>query len=231
MADAVTINITQGIAVLAIDDGKANALSSAVISSLQAGLDRAESEARAVLLAGRPGRLCGGFDLSVMRSGDDALRALVGEGAELLMRLFSFPRPVVVACTGHAVAAGALLLLAGDLRIGVLGDFKIGLNEVSIGMPLPLFATELARHRLTQRHQIRATLLSELFNPPGAVEAGYLDQVVEPDTLLDHAMRETQRLSQLSDPAFRQTRERLLGSTVNEIRRTLAQDLEGISLP
>ncbi len=230
MTDAVRFEISQGVATLSVDDGKANALSHVLIESLSAGLDRAEREANSVLIVGRPGRLCGGFDLAVMQSGDEGLRELVAAGAELLMRIFSFPRPVVVACTGHAVAAGALILLAADLRIGVKGGFKIGLNEISIGMPLPLFATELASRRLSNKHLIRATLLSELYDPAGAVEAGYLDRIVEPDFLLDQAMSAAQLLANCVDPAFRQTRDRLRGQAVAEILRTLADDLKDISL-
>jgi len=230
MTDAVTVNISQGVATLTIDDGKANALSHEIISALETGLDQAVREAAAVLIVGRPGRLCAGFDLSVMQSGDAALRDLVAAGAGLLLRLFSFPRPVVVACTGHAVAAGALILLASDLRLGVRGDFRIGLNEVSIGMPLPLFATELARHRLAPNHIVRATLLAELYDPAGAVAAGFLDLLTDPETLLEQAMSEAKRLSRLPEQAFCRTRNRLRTATVDEIRRTLAADLADVSL-
>src|SRR5579862_730602 len=150
-AATVHYELCDGIAVITMDDGKANALSPAVIQALHTSLDRAEREAAAVLLTGRARRLSGGFDLSVMTSSVDAMRALVTAGADLLLRVYLFPRPVVVACNGHALAMGALLLLAADYRVGAAGDFKIGLNEVSIQMPLPLFGMELARARLSKR--------------------------------------------------------------------------------
>src|SRR5262245_23859536 len=119
------VRLDDGVAVLQLDDGKANALSPAMIAAIEAALDRAEKEARAVLLLGRDGRFCAGFDLSVMRSGVEPMRALVTAGADLLMHLALHPLPIVVGCTGHALAAGALLLLAADARTGARGEFKI----------------------------------------------------------------------------------------------------------
>src|SRR3954447_25850634 len=129
-----------GVAVITIDDGKANAYSHEVLSSVHDARDQAEKDATAVLLAGRPGRFSAGFDLSVMTSGVDPMRNLVTAGAELLLRVFTFPMPVVMACTGHALAAGGLMLLVGDRRIGAEGPFKIGLKEGALRMPLPIFA-------------------------------------------------------------------------------------------
>src|SRR5690606_35275794 len=112
-----------------------------------AALDRAEREAKAVVVLGRPGRFSAGFDLKVMMSSPDAARALVLEGGALLLRVLELPLPVVTASTGHAIAGGLLLLATGDVRLGAGGDFKLGLNEVANGMPVPIFAHELARMR------------------------------------------------------------------------------------
>ena len=130
VAGTVRYELRDTVAVITMDDGKANALSPAVIEMLHACLDRAEREAAAVLLTGRDRRVSGGFDLKVMTSSLENMRTLVTAGAELLLRLYLFPRPVVVACNGHALAMGALLLLVADARIGAAGDFKIGLNEI-----------------------------------------------------------------------------------------------------
>ncbi len=134
MADLVQYDLREGVARLSLDDGKANAISHAMLDAVNGALDRAEKEAGAVLIAGRPGRFSAGFDLSVMRSGGAAVGELVGGGARLALRLYEFPSPVVAACTGHALAMGAILLLASDTRLGARGDFKLGLNEVAIGM-------------------------------------------------------------------------------------------------
>src|SRR5262249_30857036 len=135
-------------AVLTMDDGKANALSEQMLAELNQALTRAESEATAVVVAGRPNRFCAGFDLKIMMSGPAAAKAVVRSGAGLLMRVYGCPLPIVAACTGHALAGGALVLLTADHRVGAAGAFRIGLNEVSIGIPVPTLAMELARDRL-----------------------------------------------------------------------------------
>jgi len=226
MSEQVTYALVGAVAHIAIDDGKANALSHAVLLALNEGLDRAEHEAKAVVLSGRPGRFCAGFDLSVMTAGPDAVRALVREGGLLMMRLYEFPCPVVVACSGHALAAGAIMLMAADVRIGVQGAFKIGLNEVSIGMPVPIFAAELARDRLSRRHLTAATALATIYDPDGAVDAGYLDTVVEPSTLLNEAIGRADTLaSTLNLRAFRATRTTMRATVAAHVRTSLNDDI------
>ena len=191
--DKVRYELRDGVAVVTMDDGKVNALSHEVIDALHACLERAEHEAHAVLLTGREKRLSAGFDLTVMVSSPEATRNLVTAGAELMLRLYTFPRPVVVACTGHALAAGAILLLVADTRVGAEGEFKIGLNEVAIQMTLPSFAMELARDRLSKRHFSAAVTQARIFDPVSAKDAGYLDVTAKPavlfETALDYARR------------------------------------------
>lgn len=215
-----------GVVHVRLDDGKANAVSPDVIAALHGALDRAESDGRAVLLVGRPGRFSAGFDLSIMQQGADQARALVRSGAELALRIYEFPRPVVMACTGHALAMGVITLLAGDVRIGADGDFKLGLNEVSIGMPVPAFATELARDRLSPRHFTRAVSHAEIYSPADAVEAGYLDEVVAPDDLVTVATERARYLADRVKPAaFGLTRTNARSATVRLIRESLDADL------
>lgn len=230
MTEILSYQLEKNIAFITMDDGKVNALSFAMLEKLEKALDRAAQEAGALCIAGRPGRLSGGFDLSVMTSGAEGLRKLVGRGAELLLRIWEFPRPVIIACTGHAMAAGALMLLAADYRIGVDGPFRIGLNEVSIGMPIPIIGVELARERLTPRYLQRATLLAEVFNPQGALEAGYLDEVLPPESLEGRLMEKAAQLTELKDPAFGITRGHLRREKLEYIRQTLEADLANLSL-
>jgi len=228
-SSAVRYQLHDGVAVVTMDDGKANALSHAVIDQLEECLARAEREAQAALLVGRERRLSGGFDLATMTAGPEAARKLVTAGAELMLRLYSFPRPVVVACTGHALAAGAILLLSADARIGAEGDFKIGLNEVSIQLTLPVFAMELARARLSKRHFTAATTQARIYDPRTAVDAGYLDRIVKPEGLLETALEEARRLGALPDPAFRATKQRERAATVKLIRDTLEADMASLT--
>ncbi len=213
------------VAVIAMDDGKANALSVQMIDELLAALERAEREASAVLLTGRPEKFCAGFDLKVMMSGPANAIALLSRGAELLLRLFEFPLPVVMAVTGHAMAGGILVVCTGDVRIGAEGDFKLGLNEVAIGMPVPLLAMELARARLLPTELTRATLLAQIYKPHEAKAAGYLDQVVAPEALAATALAEAKRLAALPRAAYTGTKQRLRADVARFIRDGHAADV------
>jgi enoyl-CoA hydratase len=227
--EIVRFELRDNVAIAHVDDGKANALSHDVVAALGAHLDRAEKEAAGVLICGRPGMLSGGFDLAVMRGGPEGVYGLVKAGAELFLRFLDFPLPIVIGASGHAIAAGCILLLAADARIGAAGKFKIGLNEVGAGMTLPVFAIELARRRLSKRHFVRATTQAELYAPEVAVDAGYLDRVTSPEDLFDAALAEASRLAALPQPAFGATKRGVHGAFAANLRETLAADLKRLT--
>lgn len=180
MADNLSFEVVDDVALITLDDGKANALGFEMFALLDDALDQAVSQAQATVLLGRPGVLSGGFDLNVIRSGDPVeIEKLVRCGVRMLMKLFGHEQPLVVGTAGHAVALGAFLLLSADYRIGVDGNFKIGLNETAIGLTLPAFGVELARARLSPLYLSRSAIVAELFEPKKAIEAGFLDQVVD----------------------------------------------------
>jgi len=228
MSDPVTVTIEEGIVVVRVDDGRANALTHSVLEALDAALDRAEAEGLAVVMSGRDGRFCAGFDLTVMMAGARERRVLVEKGARVFLRMAEFGRPIVVACTGHALAAGAVWLTCVDWRIGADIDAKIGLNEVAIGMPLPIFAVEMARERLSKRHFLAATAHARIFSPRDAVDAGYLDEVAPPALLHAAAMAKATALGALKDPAFRLTKRLAVRATLRHIRDTLEEDMDRV---
>jgi enoyl-CoA hydratase len=221
MSDAVTTTIDDGVAVVRLDDGKANALSMDVISQLHEALDTASKEATAVCISGNAKALCAGFDLSVMRGGIEGMVELVRSGGEMLMRLYGHPQPTVAAVTGHALAAGALLALACDTRISGDAPSKIGLNEVAIGMTLPDFAVALAQDRLSKRYLTRATIQAEVFSPEGALAAGYVDMIVAAEQCERTAIDEARRLGQLDASAYAGTKLAIRQVTIDRIMPTL----------
>jgi enoyl-CoA hydratase len=219
MSEILTYQCASGVVTMTLDDGKANAFGIEMIAALNAGLDRALKDAKVVVITGRPGVLCGGFDLKVIRGDDEVKKdAMRNAGLEAMLKLYAHPQPVIFACTGHAVAAGALLLLTGDHRIGVKGASKIGLNEVAIGLTLPVFGLELARDRLDPRALTAATLGAEIYDTDGAVAAGYLDQAVNADALATTAQGVAERMSKLDTIAFASTKLRLRLGTIARIR-------------
>jgi enoyl-CoA hydratase len=226
---AVEYAVKDGVGVLRLDDGKANALAPSVLDELHAGLDRALAETTgAIVLLGRAGRFSAGFDLSVMRQGPKAVVGMVGRGAELALRIYDCPVPVVIGATGHALAMGAVLLLAADERIGAEGDFKIGLNEVAIKMTLPEFAIVLAEERLSRRHLQRAINQAEIYSPRDAVDAGYLDRVVAPERVESEAISRAQILAGMLDPkAHRETKRALRRVALGRLRAAVAEMQSG----
>ena len=215
-------------AVLTMDDGKANALSEVMITSLLDALTRAEKEASAVVLTGRADRFCAGFDLKVMTAGPEGVRKLFLHGAELLVRLCGLPLPLIIGCTGHALAGGAQVLLTGDVRIGAVGPYRIGLNETTIGMPLPILGVEFARARLAPTELSRATLGAQIYTPEDAVKAGYLDEARPPAEVRGRAMAEAERLGALSRQAYAATKQRLRGAMLTHVQSTLESDMTAL---
>jgi enoyl-CoA hydratase len=221
MTDRVAYDLgDDGVALVTMDDGKVNAMSRAMIGDVAAAFDKAEADGAAVLLTGRPGVLSGGFDLTTLRGGDatEAL-AMVREGFELVERVAAFPRPVVIASPGHAVALGIFLLLGGDLRLGVSTAGRYCANEVAIGLSVPTSALALLRYRLTPAEADRAAITAAVFGPAEAVAAGILTEAVEPDALLATAReRAAAAVSGLDADGFRTTKLRARAGLLAEMR-------------
>jgi enoyl-CoA hydratase len=212
------------VATITMDDGKANALSPPMQAAIHGALDRADGDEAAVVLAGRPGRFSAGFDLQVMAAGGSGTVDMVVGGFELAARLLERQRPTVVACTGHAMAMGAFLLLSGDFRVGATGDFKIAANEVAIGMTLPFAPIELMRMRLQPSAVQRSAVLAEVFDPIGAATVGYLDRIVEPERVVPTAQGLAASYLQLDETAHRATKQRLRTAALDAIRAAIERD-------
>lgn len=205
---SVTVNQDGKVLVATMDDGKANALSTSLIGEVREVLDRAEADdgVRAVVIAGRAGRFSGGFDLGVIQGGGpEAAAEMVSAGGRLVAQAYGSGVPVVAACTGHAVAAGALLLLGCDHRVGPDADIKVGLNEVAIGLTLPDWALAIAGERLSRRHLQASAVNARLHDGRGAVDAGFLDQAVAPDQVIDTAVEQATALATLDPGAYAAT--------------------------
>ncbi|MBC9251295.1 MAG: crotonase/enoyl-CoA hydratase family protein [Pseudomonas sp.] len=206
MSDLISYQLEDGIATLTLNNGKVNAISPDVIAAFNAALDQAVQDRAVVIITGQPGILSGGYDLKVMTSGPQNAVALVTAGSTLARRMLSHPFPIIVACPGHAIAKGAFILLSADYRIGVEGPFNIGLNEVQIGMTMHHAGIELARDRLRKSAFHRSVINGEIFNPQGAVDAGFLDKVVAADELMATAVATAQQLKKINMTAHKNTK-------------------------
>ncbi len=219
MDSLVSYELTDGVAVITADDGKVNAISLAMQTALNQALDRAEADGAVVVLAGRPGRFSAGFDLQVLAAGGPESEAMVTGGWTLAARIVSFPMPVIAACTGHAIALGALMLCACDYRIGVTGNYKITANEVAIGIPMPEAAVALMRDKLHPSAVLRAAVLAEVFTPETAVTAGWLDRLVDAEELHGTVVEHARGLAATLNPAaHRATKLAMRQSTLDILR-------------
>ena len=224
MGQRVGYAVDGAVATIKMDDGKVNVLSSAMLGEINAALNRAEAEAAVVVLGGRTGVFSAGFDLPALRERGEAAESMLRAGFELAERLLSFPVPVVIACSGHAIAMGAFLVLSGDYRIGASGTYKITANEVAIGLTLPRAAVEICRQRLSPAHFNRATIIAEVFAPAQAVEAGFLDRVVDGAELDQAARSAASELAQLDVAAHSATKLRARKATLEAVHEAIELD-------
>lgn len=206
---SINLSVGDGIAHLNFDAGKANVLNSTSLAALEHALDQVKSE-KAVVLSGRPGMFSGGLDLKTLpQLPSEEFKATLRQFGQLCKKLLTYPRPVVCAITGHAIAGGTVILLCCDHRIGEAGDFKIGLSEVPIGMPLPTFVYRLAEHSVSKRHITEATLHGRLYPPDEAERIGYLQSVTEPGEAVHRAHQVAANLAALPNPAYIVTKKRI----------------------
>ncbi|MDB4974284.1 MAG: crotonase/enoyl-CoA hydratase family protein [Myxococcaceae bacterium] len=226
MSALVSYRLEGPIATLTLDDGKRNALSLAMLSELDAALDRAAADDALVILTGREGVLSAGFDLGVLKKGGADAFQMLHAGFALPEKILSHRRPVIVACTGHAIAMGVFIVLSADYRIGVAGPYKYAANEVAIGLTMPRVAIEVCRQRLTPAHFNRAVLLAEVYDPEGAREAGFLDRVVPAGELLDSAHELAAELLKLDAKAHAASKLRMRAELLAAIRAGSALDDE-----
>lgn len=237
----VTISLVDSVAVITMDDGKVNALGTSLIDALSGALDAVEADARSVVLAGRPGAFSAGIDLNTLQIGNPESVELIHKATDVCLRIAEFPRPIVAACTGHAVALGAGLLLCCDIRICAAGNFKIGFNEVSIGIPIPELILGLARERLSRRHLMMAVATAQIYTPTQAVEVGFLDRAGSSNPTRDGVQVASDLARYLDAEAFAATRQTICNRFADtimrhagglmEIRRTLLPDVSASSKP
>jgi enoyl-CoA hydratase len=223
----VRYELADSIATITLDDGKANVLSLERFAELNDALDRARADRAVVVFAGRPGVFSAGFDLAVLGAGGAKSNRLVRTGFELAERILAFPAPVVVACTGHAIAMGVFLVLAADYRLGALGEHKLGANEVALGITMPHFGVEICRQRLAPAHFHRAVALAEMYRPEEAVAAGFLDRVVPAAELAEAARALALRLTALDLDVHAASKRRARDASLRAIRDAIEADAAG----
>jgi enoyl-CoA hydratase len=201
-------------------------MSISMLEALHAAFDEAERDGTVVILTGRGKAFSAGFDLKVLANGSASeVYKMLKAGAELALRILSFPTPIVVACNGHAYPMGAFLILSADLRIAAEGSYQIGMNEVAIGLAVPGFGIEVARQRLTPAYFSRAVMTGEMFAPSEALTAGFFDRLVPASDLEAAADQAAEALTRINLPAHAATKLRARGQAIKTIRAIIDADI------
>jgi enoyl-CoA hydratase len=227
----IDYQLSDGVATIRLDDGKVNALSLDMQAAIGEAIDRAEADGAAIVLTGRPGMFSAGFDLRTIAAGGPDTAAMVIGGFRLAERMLSYPRPVVVGCTGHAIAMGTFLLLTGDYRIGPNdGSYKWVANEVAIGMTMPRTAIELLRMRLTPAACDKAIILSHQFGPADALASGYFDELVPADDVVASATAAARAALSLDSRAHAESKQRTRAPALAAVAQAIKEDEEDFDM-
>ncbi|MBE7661300.1 crotonase/enoyl-CoA hydratase family protein [Tenacibaculum finnmarkense genomovar finnmarkense] len=218
--------------IITLNNGKVNAISHEVIDSLNQLLDKAETQKKVVILTGQPGVFSAGYDLKSMTTSPESALKLVTKGSKLSHRMLSFPTPIIAACTGHAIAKGAFLLLSTDYRLGAEGNFKIGFNEVLIGMTMHNAGVQIAKGRLTPNYVNRSVNNAEMYSPKDAVTAGLLDKIVPENQVLPIAIKIAEMFAKLNLKAHHQTKLKVRKTALRSLKKAIKKDAEnGLNPP
>ena len=203
-----TLTQHDDVSIITLDDGKANVFSANMSNTINALLDEVPDDKGSLLFTGRPGLFSAGFDLKTISGGDSkAALEMTTAGFKLLSRIYSFPRPVIAASSGHAIALGAFLLCCADYRLGAAGNFIVQANETRNGMAIPTPILEISKSRILKNHWYRAILNAEAYPISDSIDAGYLDEVVDPEELMSKSLEVAKDLATLSHPHYKLTKD------------------------
>ena len=219
-----TIKKEDDISIITLDDGKANVFSPEMSNQLNACLDQVDTESGCLIITGREGMFSAGLDLKIIQSGDvDRIIEMSSNAFKLLARIFSFPRPVIAACSGHGIALGTFLICCCDYRIGIKGDYMLGANEMRTNMVIPTPILELIKFRVNDSHKYRAVLGAEMYNFNQAQEAGLIDDVVEIDNLMTAARDKAKDLATMGHPSYSMTKEVFIADPMAKINEAIKE--------
>jgi enoyl-CoA hydratase len=200
--------IIDGVTVLTMAHGKANALDLEFCDALAACFqDLRKDGTKAVVLTGQGKIFSAGVDLKRLSAGGaDYIRRFLPSLHRLYETAFFFPKPLVAAINGHAIAGGCVLACCGDRRIISQDAGRVGVTEILVGVPFPALAFEIVRFAVPPRYLPEFTLSGATYTTDEAVRRGWVDEVAQPAELMDDAISVARELSLLSPAAFAQTK-------------------------
>ena len=210
-----------GIEVVHLGRPPVNALDREFLEAIAAHFKKLADEGPpAVVLTAEGGAFSAGADLfRVLEDGEEYVDASVGALTSAFGALFEFPRPLVVAANGHALAGGAVILCAGDYRIMANGDGRVGVTELKVGVPYPIYALEIIRYAVAPQHLQELVYLARAYRPGDALAKGFVDEVVGPDALMERSLEIAKRLAAIPARSFEVMKKLLRAPTIDRIAR------------
>ncbi len=211
-----------GTAVLRLEHGKAHAIDIELATALRDQLDELEqaSEVRAAVLTGTGSIFSAGVDIvRLLRNGPDYVDEYVPILVDMIAKQFRFPKPLVAAINGHAIAGGCVLAAGCDYRMMARGTGTIGVPELKVGLPFPLVAIEVLRFATSEAHLQELVYRGKTYEVAEAYERGLVDEIVEPDALLEHATIVASQLGSEPSARFRITKRQLRRPTIDRMER------------
>ena len=222
-----TLKKEGNVSIITLDDGKANVFSPEMSQQIDECLDQVATEEGCLVITGKEGMFSGGLDLKIIQSGDiERIQEMSSKAFKLLARIFSFPRPVIAACSGHAVALGTFLLCCCDYRIGVKGEFMLGANEMRTNMVIPTPILELIKFRVSNTHKYRAVLGAEMYKLEDSISAGLIDEVVDQDLLMTTVTEKAKDLATMGHPSYSMTKELFIAEPMSKINAAMEEHLK-----
>ena len=217
----------EGILTLRLAHGKASALDVELLDALLGELDQVADDTHALVLTGTGSIFSAGVDLfRLTREGADYVREFLPLLSRFVRALFTFPRPVVAAANGHAIAGGCVIVLAADARLIAEGTGRIGLPELLVGVPFPAAAVELVRFAVPRDKVQSLIYTGRTLLPRDALIAGLVDEVVASDDLLARAQEVARQLSLIPPPVYRMMKQAVRGEALERMERASDGNVE-----
>ena len=219
-----TLTKHNDVSIITLDDGKANVFSYDMLSALNECLKEVPKDSGSLVLAGREGIFSGGFDLKTLASGDvDAIIKMVSLGNKTLLDLYSFPRPIVAAVSGHSVALGIFITCCADYRIAIDGHYMCQANEVRNNMDIPPQIMEILKARVNKNYFYPAVYHSDAYSMRDSIAVGFIDEVVSEDKFMERVMDKALELSSLPHPFYVNTKHFAQGDVIQKIADAIAK--------
>jgi enoyl-CoA hydratase len=228
MMTKIHYKLEDEVALIRMDDGKANAMDFLFFDEMNKWLDRLEEDgAKTLIITGRPGYFSGGLDIKLMPTlSPTDTNALAEAFARTMLRVFSLPVPTIAVCSGHAVAGGAMLIFSCDLRFAVEGPYRIQMNETMIGIPFPSWMLLIGQSAIPVQWFVETFLLAKACSPVEVVERGMFQGLIKKEEdVMAYAKAQTENLKTLSMHAYRTSKNRLRTPGIEHVLRLLKAEL------